>query len=60
MKAARHAEIAVLKTLLMHGIPFSISIDASKYGVPNDIWTVSNYVSPSTNHANTVVGYMDD
>ncbi|MCK4434812.1 C1 family peptidase, partial [Candidatus Bathyarchaeota archaeon] len=38
-----------------------ISIDADKYSslTGDDFWTLDNYVNPSTNHANTIVGYDD-
>ena len=54
-------EIAVLKTLLAHDVPFTIAVDADKYvDLADDLWTISNYVDPSTNHANTVIGYSDN
>jgi hypothetical protein len=39
-----------------------ISIDADQYSslTSEDLWTIDNYVSPSTNHANTIVGYDDN
>jgi len=38
-----------------------IGVDSNKYpGLSSqDIWTLDNYVSPSVNHANTIVGYDD-
>ena len=40
----------------------AISVDADKYYnmTSGDLWTLDNYVSPSTNHANTIVGYDDN
>jgi len=39
-----------------------ISIDADQYPslTSEDFWTLDNYVNPSTNHANTIVGYDDN
>ncbi len=39
-----------------------ISIDADQYPslTSGDFWTLDNYVDPSTNHANTIVGYDDN
>jgi len=39
-----------------------ISVDSWKYSslTSDDVWTLDNYVNPSENHANTVVGYDDD
>ena len=39
-----------------------IHIDANKYSglTSEDLWTTDNYVDPSENHANTVVGYDDN
>jgi hypothetical protein len=55
------AQIAILKTLLANNIPVSISVDADKYVnlTSDDVWDTTTYVSPSTNHANTLVGYRD-
>jgi hypothetical protein len=38
-----------------------IAVDAYQYSdlTDSDIWTLDNYVSPSENHANTIVGYDD-
>ena len=27
---------------------------------PPDVWDAGNYVDPAPNHANTIVGYVDD
>ena len=55
------AQITILKTLLANNVPVSISIDANKFSAlsTDDVWDTSNYVSPSPNHANTLVGYHD-
>lgn len=39
-----------------------IGVDASKYSglTSADMWTLDNYVNPSVNHANTIVGYDDN
>lgn len=39
----------------------TIGVDASKYSnlTASDLWTTDNYVNPSVNHANTIVGYND-
>lgn len=38
-----------------------IAVDANQYSglTSKDIWTLDNYVNPSINHANTIVGYDD-
>ena len=38
-----------------------IGVDANKYPAltSSDLWTLDNYVNPSVNHANTIVGYDD-
>jgi len=39
-----------------------IAVDADQYSYlsSEDFWTLDNYVSPSINHANTIVGYDDN
>jgi len=39
-----------------------IAVDARKYSslTSKDLWTLDNYVNPSVNHANTIVGYNDN
>ncbi|MBA7492494.1 hypothetical protein ES702_03044 [subsurface metagenome] len=39
-----------------------IGVDANKYSslTSKDLWTLDNYVNPSINHANTIVGYDDN
>ena len=40
-----------------------IGVDANKYSGlsgKDDLWTLDNYVNPSVNHANTIVGYRDN
>ena len=39
-----------------------IGVDANEYSslTSKDLWTLDNYVSPSVNHANTIVGYDDN
>ncbi|MGD0977557.1 MAG: NosD domain-containing protein [Candidatus Bathyarchaeia archaeon] len=53
------AGLASLKNWIASGNLAIIAVDASQYVnlSSNDIWTVSNYVNPSTGHANTIVGY---
>lgn len=38
-----------------------IGVDANQYTylTGDDVWTLDNYVNPSVNHANTIVGYDD-
>jgi len=38
-----------------------IGVDGNKYSslTSQDFWTLDNYVNPSVNHANTIVGYND-
>jgi hypothetical protein len=54
--------IANLKTWLSSGHLASFGLDANKF--PNltstDVFTVNNYVKPSIDHANTIVGYDDN
>lgn len=51
-----------LKNLIASDNLAVISVDSWKYSslTSNDVWTLDNYVNPSENHANTVVGYDDD
>jgi hypothetical protein len=51
-----------LKNLLNQYQPVGIAVDANKFSgfTSNDVLTTSNYVNPSENHANTVVGYDDN
>src|SRR3972149_399511 len=53
--------LASLKNWIASGNLAVISVDANKYSglTSADVWTLDNYVSPSTNHANTIVGYDD-
>ena len=39
-----------------------IGVDANQYSslTSKDIWTLDGYVNPSINHANTIVGYVDN
>lgn len=39
-----------------------IAVDGYKYSLltSDDFWTLDNYVSPNTNHANTIIGYDDN
>jgi hypothetical protein len=50
-----------LKNWIASGHLGTISINASQYSTLGsaDIWTLDNYVSSGTNHANTIVGYDD-
>ena len=54
-------DIQTLKSLISQGYLISISINASKYSnlTSEDVWNTSNYNVSSTNHANTIVGYID-
>lgn len=51
-----------LKNLLADTNLAVISIDASLYNqlTQDDLWTTELYEDPSTNHANTIVGYDDN
>ncbi len=57
-----YRDIEVIKTLLAHDIPVSIAVDANQYDrlAGQDVWTADSYVRPVPNHANTIVGYVDD
>jgi parallel beta-helix repeat protein len=50
-----------LKNWIAAGNLAIIGVDANKYSslTGEDFWTVDNYVNPSVNHANTIVGYDD-
>jgi hypothetical protein len=56
------SSIVNLKNWIALGNLAIISIDANKFTnfTSNDVWTLDNYVNPSTNHANTIVGYDDN
>jgi len=53
--------LASLKNWIASDNLAKISVDAYKYSqlTSNDVWTLDNYVNPSTNHANAIVGYDD-
>lgn len=55
------SDIQTIKSLLNDGYLVSIAVDASKYEnlTNEDVWNTSNYNNVSTNHANTIVGYME-
>jgi len=55
-------DIETLKNLLAAGYLVSFSVDANQYDslTSEDIWHTGNYDSSGgTNHANTLVGYID-
>lgn len=54
--------ILELKSLIAGNELASIFVDADEYQglTENDVWTLDNYVHPSTNHMNTIVGYDDN
>ncbi len=55
-------DLQSLKNWLTSGNLAIISVDADQYSAltSQDMWTLDNYISPSTNHANTIVGYDDN
>jgi len=55
-------DLASLKNWIASDHLAVISVDANQYGklTGDDFWTLDNYVNPSTNHANTIVGYDDN
>ncbi len=55
-------DIFTVKSYLAAGYLVSISIDANQYKnlTEKDVWNTSTYIYPSTNHANTIVGYDDN
>jgi hypothetical protein len=61
MSLNSEAGINNLKNWIASGHLGTISVDADQYSTLGsaDIWTLDNYVSPDTNHANTIVGYDD-
>jgi hypothetical protein len=48
--------------LIDNNIPVIIGIDANQYYDldANDTWTTGNYSNPDINHANTIIGYVDN
>ena len=56
------AGLASLRNWILSGNLAVIAVDGYQFAYlsSNDVWTVSNYVNPSTNHANTIVGYDDN
>lgn len=56
------SDIANLKSWIASENLAVIAMDANKYGgfASGDLWTLDNYVNPSVNHANTIVGYDDN
>jgi hypothetical protein len=55
-------KVNVIKTLLSNNIMVSIAVDADRYAdlTADDIWNTDNYHNPVIDHANTIVGYVDD
>jgi parallel beta-helix repeat protein len=53
-------DLQSLKNWIASGNLAVIGVDANQYpSLDNDVWTLDNYLSPSVNHANTIVGYDD-
>jgi C1A family cysteine protease len=50
-----------LKSWLASDHLVTIGVDGYKYSglTSGDLWTLDNYINPSVNHANTIVGYDD-
>ncbi len=55
------SDITNLKNWIALGNLAIVSVDANQYSklTSDDVWTLDNYVTPSENHANTIVGYDD-
>jgi PKD repeat protein len=55
-------DLNALKDFIADGRLSVISINANLYSnlTTNDLWTLDNYQTTSTNHANTIVGYDDN
>jgi hypothetical protein len=55
-------DINVVRLLIDNNIPVIIGIDANQYYDldANDTWTTGNYSNPDINHANTIIGYVDN
>lgn len=56
------SDITSLKNWIASDHLAKISVDANKYSAltGNDVWTLDNYVNPTENHANAIVGYDDN
>jgi hypothetical protein len=56
------ADIEWLKNWIASDNLALIAVDANQYTklTNADVWTLNNYVKPTVNHANTVVGYDDN
>jgi hypothetical protein len=54
-------DVTDLKNWIASGHLAIIGVDADQYSqlTDSDVWTLDNYVNPSENHANTIVGYDD-
>ena len=61
LRVENDQDIQTLKSYINAGYLVSISVDGYKYNclTANDVWNSNNYTYPSTNHANTIVGYDD-
>ena len=55
-------DIQILKTLLDNNMLITVSVNANYYYnmTADDVWNIDNYNGSTTNHANTMVGYLDD
>ena len=67
IKISSYADIEAIKYLLEQGYIMAVSINSNKYdqgksGYADDkgVWTVDNYNTKVTTHANTLVGYDDN
>jgi hypothetical protein len=61
LKVYDYDDINILRDLVNQGYLISISINAGEYSnlTSEDVWNSSNYNVSTTNHANTIVGYID-
>ncbi len=61
MTLSTDSDITDLKNWIALGNLAIVSVDANQYSelTSDDVWTLDNYVTPSENHANTIVGYDD-
>jgi len=62
MNVSTSTGLANLKNWIASDHLAIIGVDANKYSslTSADMWTLDNYVNPSVNHANTIVGYDDN
>ncbi|HOO34283.1 MAG TPA: pre-peptidase C-terminal domain-containing protein [Thermotogota bacterium] len=55
-------DVDVIKALLADGYLVNLSIDGNQFAnmTSEDVWNINNYHNNGTNHANTIVGFVDE